>query len=156
MIEATAEPASKNHSRTFDGNVYKIFAPDAGEEQFADLVERRRGTACPGARRRTRWPARPGGFPDRTEAGRRLGERLKLLGLVAPVVLGVARGGVEVAAPVAARLRAPLDVLVVREGRSRPARRSWGSARSRHPAWKPPIGKLMRAVNFWLKVCPAS
>jgi putative phosphoribosyl transferase len=31
------------------------------------------------------------------------------------VVLGVARGGVEVAAPVAARLRAPLDVLVVRK-----------------------------------------
>lgn len=55
------------------------------------------------------------GFLDRADAGRRLGERLDLLGLVAPVVLGVARGGVEVAAPVAARLRAPLDVLVVRK-----------------------------------------
>jgi predicted phosphoribosyltransferase len=54
-------------------------------------------------------------FTDRADAGRRLGARLELLGLVAPVVLGVARGGVEVAAPVAARLGAPLDVLVVRK-----------------------------------------
>jgi putative phosphoribosyl transferase len=58
---------------------------------------------------------RSGELPDRAEAGRRLGERLDLLGLVGPVVLGVARGGVEVAAPVASRLRAPLDVLVVRK-----------------------------------------
>jgi putative phosphoribosyl transferase len=55
------------------------------------------------------------GFPDRADAGRRLGDRLDLLGLVEPVVLGIARGGVEVAAPVAVRLGAPLDVLVVRK-----------------------------------------
>jgi predicted phosphoribosyltransferase len=35
--------------------------------------------------------------------------------LPAPVVVGLARGGVEVAAPVAAQLGAPLDVLVVRK-----------------------------------------
>ena len=55
------------------------------------------------------------GFPDRTEAGRRLGERLTDLALTEPVVLGLARGGVEVAAPVAAALGGTLDVLVVRK-----------------------------------------
>jgi putative phosphoribosyl transferase len=54
-------------------------------------------------------------FADRADAGRRLGDRLDPVGLVAPVVLGIARGGVEVAAPVASRLGAPLDVLVVRK-----------------------------------------
>lgn len=54
-------------------------------------------------------------FADRADAGRLLAERLDQLGLVDPVVLGVARGGVEVAAPVARRLGAALDVLVVRK-----------------------------------------
>ena len=53
-------------------------------------------------------------FADRAEAGRRLAE------LVPesdgdPVVLGLARGGVPVAAEVARTLGAPLDVLVVRK-----------------------------------------
>jgi putative phosphoribosyl transferase len=61
-------------------------------------------------------------FRDRAQAGRLLGERLRRLGLVEPVVLGVARGGVEVAAPVAVALGGELDVLVVRKlaQRSRP------------------------------------
>lgn len=54
-------------------------------------------------------------FRDRTHAGELLAARLVTLSLRDPVVLGLARGGVEVAAPVAAALGAPLDVLVVRK-----------------------------------------
>ncbi|HEY7283767.1 MAG TPA: phosphoribosyltransferase [Actinomycetota bacterium] len=55
-------------------------------------------------------------FADRTDAGRRLGERLAgsdAGGRV--VVLGIPRGGVVVAAEVAAALNAPLDVVVPRK-----------------------------------------
>lgn len=60
-------------------------------------------------------------FADRTDAGRRLAERLKehpdalaeTPGDI--VVLGLPRGGVPVAAEVARALRAPLDVLIVRK-----------------------------------------
>ena len=55
-----------------------------------------------------------GYFADRADAGRRLAESLPdLEGDV--VVLGLARGGVPVAAEVAAALGCPLDVLVVRK-----------------------------------------
>lgn len=54
-------------------------------------------------------------FRDRVDAGRRLGEVLRGRGLDHPVVLGLPRGGVPVAAEVAAALDAPLDVLVVRK-----------------------------------------
>jgi putative phosphoribosyl transferase len=56
-------------------------------------------------------------FADRAAAGQRLAEVLgSSLGSTAdPVVLGLARGGIEVAAPVAAGLGVPLDVLVVRK-----------------------------------------
>ena len=53
-------------------------------------------------------------FADRADAGRRLAEELPALaGDV--LVLGLARGGVPVAAEVARSLNAPLDVLVVRK-----------------------------------------
>ena len=57
-------------------------------------------------------------FRDRTEAGQRLADVLgdRVSGPV--VVLGVPRGGVLVAAPVAARLDAPLDVVVPRKLRA--------------------------------------
>jgi putative phosphoribosyl transferase len=58
-------------------------------------------------------------FADRTDAGQALAGAVTAA-LVAPeavgaVVLGLPRGGVVVAAPVAAALHAPLDVLVVRK-----------------------------------------
>jgi putative phosphoribosyl transferase len=54
-------------------------------------------------------------FRDRRHAGMLLGERLQRLGLTRPVVLGLPRGGVVVAAEAARALGAPLDVLVVRK-----------------------------------------
>jgi putative phosphoribosyl transferase len=59
--------------------------------------------------------ARQRQFLDRVEAGELLGE--VLAGLVRPpvVVLGIPRGGVVVAARVAARVGAPLDVVVPRK-----------------------------------------
>jgi putative phosphoribosyl transferase len=54
-------------------------------------------------------------FADRAEAGRELGDALRALALIDPIVLCVPRGGVAVAAPVAAMLHAPLDVIVVRK-----------------------------------------
>jgi putative phosphoribosyl transferase len=54
-------------------------------------------------------------FKDRRHAGRLLAERLDALAAERPVVLALPRGGVPVAYEVAARLDAPLDVLVVRK-----------------------------------------
>jgi predicted phosphoribosyltransferase len=54
-------------------------------------------------------------FRDRVDAGRKLGLRLGHLARQSPVVLGLPRGGVVVAAEVASALQAPLDVLVVRK-----------------------------------------
>ena len=54
-------------------------------------------------------------FRDRADAGRRLAARLGHLAGGRPVVLGVPRGGVPVAAEVARSLRAPLGVIGVRK-----------------------------------------
>ena len=56
-----------------------------------------------------------GRFADRRAAGRALAERLSTTERGHVVVLGLPRGGVIVAAEVAAALAAPLDVLVVRK-----------------------------------------
>jgi putative phosphoribosyl transferase len=57
-----------------------------------------------------------GTFRDRADAGRRLGARLRDRGLAGePVVLGLPRGGVVVAAEVATALGGQLDVLVARK-----------------------------------------
>lgn len=54
-------------------------------------------------------------FTDPGAAGRELAEKIEARGsLAGAVVLAVARGGVPVAAEVAKRLRAPLDVVLVR------------------------------------------
>lgn len=54
-------------------------------------------------------------FTDRIDAGRRLGASLEYLRCSELLVLGLPRGGVPVAAEVAAALDAPLDVLVIRK-----------------------------------------
>lgn len=55
------------------------------------------------------------GYEDRRDAGHQLADRVAGLDLDDPVVLGLPRGGVPVAAEVAERLGAPLDVVVVRK-----------------------------------------
>ena len=55
-------------------------------------------------------------FRDRSDAGEQLAARLERARLgTNPIVLGLPRGGVVVAAPVARVLGAPLDVLVIRK-----------------------------------------
>jgi len=54
-------------------------------------------------------------FTDRIDAGRRLAERLASYVTLRPVVLGLPRGGVPVAAEVAKALKAPLDIILVRK-----------------------------------------
>jgi putative phosphoribosyl transferase len=59
---------------------------------------------------------RTGRYADRAEAGRVLGDAVAASGpLPRPLVLALPRGGVPVAAEVAARLLAPLEVIVVRK-----------------------------------------
>lgn len=54
-------------------------------------------------------------FRDRRDAGRRLARLVAHLADTDPVVVGLPRGGVPVAAEVSAALHAPLDVIVVRK-----------------------------------------
>ncbi|HTY49016.1 MAG TPA: phosphoribosyltransferase family protein [Steroidobacteraceae bacterium] len=55
-------------------------------------------------------------FADRAAAGAELARELRCrMPRLPPIVLGLARGGVAVARPVAAALHAPLDVMVVRK-----------------------------------------
>lgn len=54
-------------------------------------------------------------FEDRTEAGERLADALEALELPDPVVMALPRGGLPVALPVARRLGAPLELLLVRK-----------------------------------------
>jgi putative phosphoribosyl transferase len=54
-------------------------------------------------------------FEDRRHAGRLLGARLRSMGALHPIVVGLPRGGVPVADEVARALGAPLDVILVRK-----------------------------------------
>jgi len=56
-----------------------------------------------------------GRFIDRLDAGRQLAQRLAALKLDNPVVFALPRGGVPVAAEIAAVLKAPLDLVLVRK-----------------------------------------
>ena len=64
-------------------------------------------------------------FADREDGGRQLAEALERRTWVDPLVLGLARGGVPVAAVVARRLGAELDVAVARKIGA-PGRREYG------------------------------
>lgn len=64
-------------------------------------------------------------FADRADAGTRLARRLADVPWSDPVVLGLARGGVPIAARVADALDAPLDVAVARKIGA-PGRREFG------------------------------
>lgn len=54
-------------------------------------------------------------FKDRQDAGRRLAERLEHYRNQNPIVLGIARGGVEIGFEVAVYLKCPLSILVTRK-----------------------------------------
>jgi predicted phosphoribosyltransferase len=54
-------------------------------------------------------------FEDRLDAGRKLGARMLKASLHEPIVYGLPRGGVPVAAEVARSLGAPLDIVLVRK-----------------------------------------
>lgn len=54
-------------------------------------------------------------FLDRTNAGRKLAQRLNYLKNKDAVVVGLPRGGVPIAAEVAQEINAPFDVIVVRK-----------------------------------------
>ena len=56
-----------------------------------------------------------GRFADRTDAGRRLADRIVRLGLHDPVVLGLPRGGIPVAREIADRLGVPVEAFVARK-----------------------------------------
>src|SRR5438045_9307114 len=54
-------------------------------------------------------------FKDREDAGRQLAARLTKYSGEKPLILGLSRGGVEVAKEVARELSAPLDIIVARK-----------------------------------------
>lgn len=79
-------------------------------------------------------------FTDRIQAGQRLGEKLASYKELRPVVLGLPRGGVPVAAEVAKGLEAPLDIIVVRKlglpGHSEYAMGAIGEGDVRYVDWQ--------------------
>ena len=86
----------------------------------------------PGRARRCLGGAAPSATA--TEAGRRLGSEVARLGLDRPIVYALPRGGVPVGAEVAARLHAPLDLILVRKLGVPWQGRNWRSA----PWWTGP------------------
>lgn len=82
-------------------------------------------------------------FEDRSDAGRRLADRLAALDLRDPVVYALPRGGVPVATRIAERLHAPLDLLFVgRSGAGQAARRESAELerrRIRYRGARPPV-----------------
>jgi putative phosphoribosyl transferase len=54
-------------------------------------------------------------FKNRADAGRFLGERLRFLSKLNPIIVALPRGGVSIGYEVAQALKAPLEILVVRK-----------------------------------------
>ena len=84
-------------------------------------------------------PGPPVPLADRKTAGEQLAERLLHYRDQSPVVLALPRGGVPVAFEIAQRLKAPLDVLIVRKVGAPSNPGVTGSARS-----------LREALAFWM------
>lgn len=80
-------------------------------------------------------------FQDRTEAGERLADRLGAMALADPVVYALPRGGVPVALPVAQRLAAPLDLLLVRKigAPGQPELAAGAVVEGAEPVWNPGV-----------------
>lgn len=80
-------------------------------------------------------------FQDRTEAGERLADRLAAMSLADPTVYALPRGGVPVALPVARRLSAPLDLLLVRKigAPGQPELAAGAVVEGAEPVWNPDI-----------------
>jgi len=77
--------------------------------------DRRRRIQERGDEEELRLTASPREFADRVDAGRQLAALLRPLADEDAVILGIPRGGVEVAAVVAQELDAPLDVVIPRK-----------------------------------------
>ena len=89
-------------------------------------------------------------FENRRQAGRWLAERLQSLPLKDVVVLALPRGGVPLGFEVARRLKAPLDVLVVKKiGATEQPEFAIGAAGEEGPA------QWQQETVEWLKVSPA-
>lgn len=96
-------------------------------------------------------------FADRQDAGRRLASALAATPLGDAVVVGLAWGGVPVAAEVAARLAAPLDVAVVRKvGRPLQPELALGAVTAAGQYYVAPIAEYEPAATlragFWAAV----
>ncbi|SRR5258706_8225419 len=54
-------------------------------------------------------------FENRQDAGKKLADKVSLLKLLNPIILGLPRGGVVVASEIAKKLNTPLDVVISRK-----------------------------------------
>lgn len=96
-------------------------------------------------------------FCDRVDAGRRLGAALAGLALGDPMVLGIPRGGVIVAASVARVLGSPLDVVVTRKiGAPQNAELAVGALAPGVQVWDPDLLERLHVDPEYLRRAVAS
>ncbi len=120
LIEIKRASVMFGYSRRSVGATGSVAGPSTSRLEPAGLPDRVVVAAggCAAGNTPWRWPViwqREQVFADRTDAGRRLAERLLALELERPVVLALPRGGVPVGFVVAKALAAPLDLVLVRK-----------------------------------------